>query len=175
MVTAPKTAPTTRPSRRRRAAKTGVTTGPPRSCLHCNKPGHTQPNCKTKQTPASLQLPEKRQTVYILARDARRKARATENALLARAESIPTIQYDTHTDNEQNEEDYFPSVLSIYNTPLVAPSCPLHLRPSLRTVKSVNPHSVSFFHDCCPNTVKKITIVFRQLVPDTRPCAFQTE
>ena len=68
---------------------------------------------------------------------------------------MTTIQYDTDTDNEQNEEEYFPRVLSIHTTPLVSPSCPLHLHPCLRTVKPVKLHSVSFFHDCSPNTVKR--------------------
>ena len=42
----------------------------------------------------------------------------------------------------------------------MTPSCPLHLCPCLRTVKSVQPHSVSFFHDCSPNTVKKVSQLF---------------
>ena len=79
-VTAPTAAPTTRPSQRRGTAKEGAATGPPRPCFHCNKPGHTAPNCKTKKTPASLATAEKRKKAYILARDARRAAQASTRA-----------------------------------------------------------------------------------------------
>ena len=77
----------------------------------CKKPGHTVPNCPTKKTTASLHLAEKRKAAYIIARDTRRTVRAAENlenaesALLAMAESVPNIHYDTDTDNEQDEDE----------------------------------------------------------------------
>ena len=89
----------------------GAATGPSIICFHCNKPGHTVPNCPTKKTPVSLHLADKSKATYILACEAPRTVRAAENrenaetALLAMAESVPAIQYDTDTDNEQDEDD----------------------------------------------------------------------
>jgi hypothetical protein len=109
MVTAPAAALITRSTRSSHSQ--GAATGPSIICFHCNKPGHTVPNCPTKKTLASLQLAEKRKAAYILAREQRRTVRAAENrenaesALLAMAESVPAIQYDTDTDNEQDEDD----------------------------------------------------------------------
>ena len=109
MVTAPAAALITRSTRSSHSQ--GAATGPPIICFHCNKPGHTVPNCPTKKTTASLHLADKRKAAYILAREARRTVRAPENrdnaesALLAMAESVPAIQYDTDTDNEHDEDD----------------------------------------------------------------------
>jgi hypothetical protein len=129
VVTGPAVAPTNRPSRHRGPAKEGATTGPRGPCFHCNKPGHTAPNCKVKQTAASFALAEKRKADYITSRDARRDTRAVENDLLARVESEPTFQYDTDTDGEQDDEEHFPCVISALTTPLASSSVPLHLCP----------------------------------------------
>ena len=112
MVTAPAVALIPRSTRSSQSK--GAATGPLIVCFHCNKSGHTVPNCPTKKTTASLHMAEKRKAAaYISARDARRTARAAENlenaesALLAMAESVPnhSIQYDTDTDNEQDEDE----------------------------------------------------------------------
>ena len=108
MVTAPAAAHITRSSRFGK----GAATGPVIVCFHCNKSGHIAPLCPTKKTPASLRIAEGRRAAYVLARDARRSVRADENreileesALLSMADSVPAIQYDTDTDNEQDDED----------------------------------------------------------------------
>jgi hypothetical protein len=111
MVTAPAVALIPRSTRSSQSK--GAATGPLIVCFHCNKSGHTVPNCPTKKTTASLHMAEKRKAAYIIARDTRRTARAAENlenaesALLAMAESVPnhSIQYDTDTDNEQDEDE----------------------------------------------------------------------
>jgi hypothetical protein len=53
-------------------AKHGAATGTQiaRPCFHCNKVGHTMPNCTVKPSPGSLATAAKRKDAYILARDA---------------------------------------------------------------------------------------------------------
>ncbi len=109
MVTDPAAALITRSTRSSHSQ--GTATGPSIICFHCNKPGHTVPNWPTKKTLVSFQLTEKCKTVYILASETHRTVRVAENrenaesALLTMAESVPAIQYDTNTDNEQDEDD----------------------------------------------------------------------
>jgi hypothetical protein len=99
------------PRSTRSSQSKGAVTDPLIICFHCNKPGHTVPTCPTKKTTASLHLPEKCKSTYIIARDTRRTVRAVENlenaesVLLAMTESVPNIQYDTDTDNEQDEDE----------------------------------------------------------------------
>jgi hypothetical protein len=144
------TAATTRPPRRRANAKAGAAGGRApiaRPCFHCNKTGHTQPNCPQPPTPASTATAAKRKAAYIEARDARRAVR--ESKILALA---ATIDEESDTDNEQDDEPYSPCV--------VTPNLPatLTLRPCLRTVGATKGHSVSFqdvfigeFYTLCPS------------------------
>jgi hypothetical protein len=136
------TGTTTRPPRRRANAKAGAAGGRapmprlavyiPRPCFHCNKTGHTQPNCPQTPTPASTALAAKRKAAYIEARDARRALR--ESNILALA---ATIAEESDTDNEQD---------ATYSPCVVSPNLPATptLRPCLRSVYATKGHSVSF-------------------------------
>jgi hypothetical protein len=101
------TVTTTRPPRHRAIA--GAVTDRDhvaRPCFHCNKPGHTQPNCPQASTPASTAIAAKRKEAYIEARDARRTAR--EGNILA----LVILVEESDIDNEQDDEIYSPCVVS---------------------------------------------------------------
>jgi hypothetical protein len=87
------TTTTARPPRRRAIAKAGAAGGRARPCFHCNKTGHTQPNCPQPSTPASTAIAAKRKAAYIEARDARRAAReaSIREASIVERKKKPTL------------------------------------------------------------------------------------
>jgi hypothetical protein len=133
-------------------ATTVTTTGPPhrlvidkagaaetrapvtRPCFHCNKPGHTQPNCPQASTPASTAIDAKLKVAYIESRDTLMTA---HEAIIL---TLATLVEESDTDNEQDDEIYSPCVVSQN-----LPATPTR-RPCLHTVCATKDHSVSF-HD----------------------------
>jgi hypothetical protein len=80
------TVTTTLPPLRRAIAKPGAAADRAplaRPCFHCNKPGHTHPNCPQASTPASTVIATKLKEAYIEARDALRTTRETRILALA--------------------------------------------------------------------------------------------
>jgi hypothetical protein len=130
------TVTTTHPPHRRAISKADAAAGRAhvaRPCFHCNKPGHTQPNCPQASTPASTTIASKHKEAYIEVRDAHRDAR--EGSILA----LAILAEESDTDNEQDDEIYSPCVVS-QNLPATPTLC-----PCLRTVCVTKGHSVSFF------------------------------